>query len=161
MSREELEAKTTTESAAMCKLEGIQVSNHTRKFKKAELVESLLEKRKEERPPISVEPVKVSEPVEDKAEEAFAKQRYIETAEVGSLVAFKVPSKEDKVDSAKILHRSSKRAVLEVENKQGERYVVPYENILWVRTGLRWPKGVYELLTKGRRKNETEVKPSK
>lgn len=161
MSREELEAKTTAELTAMCKLEGIQVSNHARKFKKAELVESLLAKQKEELPSISAEPVKVSEPIEDKAEEALTKQRYIETAEVGSLVAFKVPGKEDKVDSAKIIHRSSKRAVLQVENKQGEQYIVPYENVLWVRTGLRWPKGVYELLTKGRRKNETEVKPNK
>lgn len=157
MSREELETKSVGELRALCKERGLQISNHTRSFKKAELIDSLCGAPEEK----AEEKTEEKTAVEEKASKAEEKQRYIETAEIGSLVAFRVPGKPDKVDSAKIINRSSKRAVIKVENKQGENYVVPYEDVLWVRTGLRWPKGVYELLTKGRRKNEAKVEPNK
>lgn len=150
MSRKELETKTVAELRALCKEKGLQVSNHAGKFKKAELIESLVSIAKAEELPVTAGEKKPQEKLSE-VHEAKPKSQYIETADVGSLIAFKVPGNEDKVDSAKIVNRSSKRAALKVINKQGVEYVVPYENVLWVRTGVRWPKGVYELLTRGRR----------
>jgi len=72
------------------------------------------------------------------------KMPYIERAEVGALVAFKLSS--GKVKSAKIINKSSKNRKLKLETEYGAIYVVSYEDVIWVRTGLRWPSGVYKLL---------------
>lgn len=78
------------------------------------------------------------------------KMRYIENAEIGALVAFRLSS--GKVKSAKIINRSSKKRKLKLETEYGAVYVVSYDDVIWVRTGARWPRGVYELL-KGTVKN--------
>lgn len=72
------------------------------------------------------------------------KMRYVEEIEVGALVAFKVPG--GKVKSAKVLRRSSKNRKLKVETDYGAAYVIAYEDVLWVRTGKRWPRWIYNLL---------------
>ena len=72
------------------------------------------------------------------------KMPYIEKAEVGALVAFKLSS--GKVKSAKVINKSSKNRKLKLETEYGAIYVVSYDDVLWVRTGLRWPTGVYKLL---------------
>ena len=33
-----------------------------------------------------------------------------------------------------------------LETDYGAQYITPYEDIIWVRTGKRWPRGVYKLL---------------
>lgn len=70
---------------------------------------------------------------------------YIENAEVGTIVAFRVG---DKVKSAKIINRSSARRKLKLETAYGRIYVVDYDDIIWVKTSSRWPRGVYELFSK-------------
>ncbi|MDD4533366.1 MAG: Rho termination factor N-terminal domain-containing protein [Prevotella sp.] len=72
------------------------------------------------------------------------KMPYIEKAEVGALVAFRLSS--GKVKSAKVINKSSKNRKLKLETEYGAIYVVSYDDVIWVRTGLRWPTGVYKLL---------------
>mgnify|MGYP000951948744 CR=1 FL=1 len=72
------------------------------------------------------------------------KMPYIEQAPVGTLVAFKLSN--GKVKSAKITNKSSKNRKLKLETEYGAVYVVSYDDVIWVRTGLRWPSGVYKLL---------------
>jgi hypothetical protein len=33
-----------------------------------------------------------------------------------------------------------------VETSYGATHVIPFEDVLWVRTGARWPRGVYNML---------------
>ena len=73
-----------------------------------------------------------------------AKEPYIEQAPVGTLVAFKLSN--GKVKSAKITNKSSKNRKLKLETEYGAVYIVSYDDVIWVRTGLRWPSGVYKLL---------------
>lgn len=77
-------------------------------------------------------------------DKAAAKLQYVETAEVGTLVAFRLP--DGRVKSAKIERRSTKRRVFKLVTQYGAEFTVPYEDVIWVRTGSRWPRGVYELL---------------
>lgn len=72
------------------------------------------------------------------------KMHYIENIEIGTIVAFKLSN--GKVKSAKVVKKSTKNRKLKLETDYGAEYIVPYENIVWVRTGKRWPKGVYNLL---------------
>lgn len=81
----------------------------------------------------------------NEAEQANKHLEYIENAEVGTIVAFKVG---DKVKSAKIINRSSARRKLKLETAYGRIYVVDYDDIIWVKTSSRWPRGVYELFSK-------------
>lgn len=72
------------------------------------------------------------------------KESYIENSEIGTIVAFKLSS--GKVKSAKMVNRNRKKKKLKLETRYGAEYIVPYNSIIWVRTGKRWPKGVYKLL---------------
>lgn len=90
--------------------------------------------------------------VENKAENESAnvvvdmkqKMHYIENVEIGALVAFRLSN--GKVKSAKVTRKSTKNRKLKLETDYGAEYIVPYDDIVWVRTGKRWPRGVYKLL---------------
>ena len=93
--------------------------------------------------------------VEDKGEKKSAgiethevnmeqKMHYIEGVEIGALVAFRLSN--GKVKSAKVIRKSTKNRKLKLETDYGAVYIVSYEDIIWVRTGKRWPKGIYRLL---------------
>ena len=72
------------------------------------------------------------------------KMSYIENIDIGTIVAFRLSN--GKVKSAKVTRKSTKNRKLKLETDYGAEYVVSYEDIIWVRTGKRWPKGVYKLL---------------
>ena len=139
-----------------------------RSFKKAELIEEVIKVCSEEDviddvdsvDNLSSQPVEVltdedltsfdefeeTEAVNDnEVEQANKHLEYIENAEVGTIVAFRVG---DKVKSAKIINRSSARRKLKLETAYGRIYVVDYDDIIWVKTSSRWPRGVYELFSK-------------
>lgn len=84
------------------------------------------------------------------------KMKYVENAEVGTIVAFKLP--DGRVKSAKIERRSTSRRKLKLATQYGAEFVVPYEDIIWVRTTKRWPKGVYNLLKGKVAENENRSK---
>ena len=83
------------------------------------------------------------------------KDGYIEKVNLGCLVAFKISN--GKVKSAKIMKRSIKERMLLLETEYKSVYKVSFDDVLWVKTGNRWPKGIYELL-KGRVKLNEEEK---
>lgn len=90
--------------------------------------------------------------VEDKIENESAnpvvnmeqKMAYIENVDIGTIVAFRLSN--GRVKSAKVTRKSTKDRRLKLETDYGVEYIVPYESIVWVRTGKRWPRGVYKLL---------------
>ena len=90
--------------------------------------------------------------VEDKVEKKSAnvnvdmaqKMPYIENVEIGTLVAFRLSN--GRVKSAKVTRKSTKNRKLKLETDYGAEYIVSYDDIVWVRTGKRWPRGVYNLL---------------
>ena len=72
------------------------------------------------------------------------KMSYIENIEIGTIVAFRLSN--GRVKSAKVTKKSTKNRKLKLETDYGAEYIVSYEDIVWVRTGKRWPRGVYNLL---------------
>ena len=72
------------------------------------------------------------------------KMPYIENIEIGTLVAFRLSN--GRVKSAKVTRKSTKNRKLKLETDYGAEYIVSYDDIVWVRTGKRWPRGVYKLL---------------
>lgn len=84
-----------------------------------------------------------------------SKDEYIENAEPGLLVAFRLnfESKSNvkltKVISGKIIENDTEQEMYAVETRNGLKYGVPYSAIVWVKTGNRWPKGVYQEMKQG------------
>lgn len=72
------------------------------------------------------------------------KMSYIENIDIGTIVAFRLSS--GKVKSAKVTRKSTKNRKLKLETDYGAEYIVSYDDVIWVRTGKRWPRGVYKLL---------------
>ena len=89
----------------------------------------------------------VSEKSEMKTDEVVISQnrvQYIESAVIGTLIAFRLPN--GKVKSAKIIKKSTSKRRFMVETKYGAQFIVNYDDVIWVKTGSRWPKGVYNLM---------------
>lgn len=72
------------------------------------------------------------------------KMSYIENIDIGTIVAFRLSN--GKVKSAKVTRKSTKNRKLKLETDYGAEYIISYEDVVWVRTGKRWPRGVYKLL---------------
>ena len=86
----------------------------------------------------------------DEYKDAQGQQRttddYVKNAEVGTIVAFNVSlGGKQRVLSAKVNGKNSAGCLL-VETKNGSKYRVEPKDIVWVKTGLRWPKWVLERL---------------
>lgn len=95
-------------------------------MKKADLVEAILEKTTAKPAPI----------VADKKSQ---KEEYLRNATLGALIAFKVNDK--KALSGKIVEINEFGFVAKTKN--GIKFNVLKHHVLWVKTGDRWPKGVY------------------
>ena len=80
---------------------------------------------------------------------------YIEKIQEGMIIAFRVDKDPKKIKSAKVLRKSTAKRRLKVENKVGMIFVIDYDDVLWVKTGKRWPRNVYNLL-KGKKVNRHE-----
>ncbi len=73
------------------------------------------------------------------------KERYIEEAQVGTLIAFL--DENGKPRTAALVNRSSKRKLLKLKTEFDWEFEVPYDNVLWVRKNSdRWAYGVYRIL---------------
>lgn len=137
--KEQLEGMKVAELRAICKENGIKHYNGKNRYTKQQMINAILE---------AAETAKKEEPVEDTTEkkENKVKQKmdYVENIKIGTLVAFKLPN--GKVKSAKVEKKSTKNRKLKLVTSYGAEFIIPYDSVIWVRTGTRWPKGVYNLL---------------
>lgn len=156
MRKEELQKMKADELAKICKERGISHYRGKNRFKKDELVEAILNAEsvsdtKETESAGDEEKVdnQVTVEAEVKEEKKSAnsideqKMSYLERAEIGTIVACRI---DGKTKSAKIIKRSTKKRRFMVETAYGAQYIVPYEDVIWVRTGNKWPRGVYREL---------------
>lgn len=93
--------------------------------------------------------------IEDTDRDVKSKEDYIVDAEEGVIVAFRLNfhSKRNvaltKVISGKILENNKPEEIYLVETRNGLQYGVPYSSVIWVKTGGRWPKGIYDEMKQG------------
>lgn len=124
--------KGTQEAASVSDEKTEQVEQPVKVEKKQSKVVAEVQKLKEKKPELTEE------------QKAEKKLSYIEGAKVGTLVAFK--TNNGKIKSAMIVKRSTKNRKFKLETKYGASFIVPFDDVIWVRTNKRWPKGVYQLL---------------
>lgn len=90
-----------------------------------------------------------AEKVWDEDEQTSKKSDYINRIEVGSMIAFAIS--QTKALSGMVIECQSGKYV--VETKNGNKFNIRRSKILWVKTGERWPKGIFDML-KGNNHNE-------
>lgn len=151
--KEELETKTVDELRKIAPKAGVK---GCRKLKKSELIAAIVDEQPidVENEEVKVENVEsVSEKSEVKTEEVVItpavptvsnRESYVDTAKVDMIVAFKLPN--GKVKSAKIIKRSTPKRRFMVETKYGAQFIISFDDVVWVKTGTRWPKHVYNLM---------------
>ena len=81
-------------------------------------------------------------------------QDYLNDIQAGTLVAFQRSKEKGVAMSGKYI--GTERGKVVVESKKGTRYNLNPENIIWVKTGTRWPKWVFSLFNNTKTK-EVEV----
>lgn len=161
--REELTKMTVEELRKICKENGVSYYENGKRLAKGPMIDKLMaagEVKEDEEPAKEAtkksdkksnkknkqveQPVKTDEEVAaEEAERLERKKKYVEQAKVGTIVAFKLPS--GKVISAAITRKSTKGRKFMVETKYGAEYKISFDDVLWVRTNKRWPKGIYLL----------------
>ena len=144
MTRQELEGKTVAELTAICKDRKLTYYKGKKKLNKSEMIEKILcseDDKADIRKKIE-EAGKNEATIENKID---SKKEYIETIQVGTLVAFREPD-TNKLNTAKVVKKSTKNKKLMLQTQYGAEFIVPYEFIVWVKTGSRWPKGIYNEL---------------
>lgn len=125
-----------------------------RTFKKLELIEEIIKVQNEitsdesvpEKTELETEEKEIkSKKVEISEEDRiYRKLKYVENADIGTIVAFK--PEIGKVKSAKIIKKSTKNRKLKLETSYGAQFVISYDDVIWVKTTQRWPRGVYNML---------------
>lgn len=160
MTKESLEQWTVAGLMAYCREHGIQCYKGKNRMHKSELVTAILQAERA-KSGYTNKSAGDKNKIGNKAGEAGAngngtaascnpvidmerKMPYIEGAQIGTLVAFRLPN--GKVKSAKVVKKSTKNRRFMLETEYGAQYIVGYDDIIWVRTTKRWPVGVYKLL---------------
>lgn len=150
---EELKAMTVKELLAVAKQYNV-VGRHD--MKKDQLIESIVavETKEVKTQVVHQEKTKMSfeaaveqeitKPVQKVDINYAAKKRYEETAKIGIIVAFRI--NENAIFSGKIVEIHSNKFV--VQTKSGSKFTVDKKNIVWYKTGKRWPKSIYEELVR-------------
>lgn len=144
MTRQELESKTVVELTAICKEKNLTYYKGKKKLNKSEMIEKIMCSEDDKADIVK----KIDEAgIEENVIEANndSKKEYIETAQIGTLVAFREPD-TNKLNTAKVVKKSTKNKKLMLKTQYGAEFIVPYEFIVWVKTGSRWPKGIYNEL---------------
>lgn len=134
MKKQMLENKTVKE---LLKLPEAKLIKGRYDMKKAELIEALMAHTASEEPKDDSEAA-TRHPVISIVSRN-EKAQYIDNIKIGTIVAFSVNNSKALSGKVEEIHRS----VLVVETKNGVKFTVKKSNIIWVKTGERWPRGVY------------------
>jgi len=161
MTKEVLECMTVAELNEHCSRNKIKHYEGKKRFTKLQMVDAILIAESQEGVTNAkeVEKIEANDSMVNEDEKKTvindSKLNYINDVKIGTLVAFVSP--DGKTRTAKVVNKSSTRQVLKLETEYDMEYIIEYDKVLWVRTGKRWPRGVYNLL-KG--KGKTNVRTS-
>lgn len=150
MSKENLQGMNKAELMAKAKELGITRYKQGKPLPKEELVEAILKADKPEPMPAPVEEASEVEVLEEQENGLSDEERlerhnkYVENVKVGTLVAFKTGP--NKAKSAMVQKRSTKNRKLKVVTKYGKEFIISFDDVIWVHTNKRWPRGVYNML---------------
>lgn len=150
MSKETLMGMNMKDLSEKAKELGVSRYSGGKRLPKEQLVDAILKACSEQTEGEQVETPEVEAAEEQKSGGLTEEERrnrhnqYVENVKVGTLVAFKTGP--NKAKSAMVVKRSTKNRKLKVETKYGKELIISFDDVIWVHTNKRWPKGVYNML---------------
>lgn len=150
MSKETLMGMNMKDLSEKAKELGVSRYSGGKRLSKEQLVDAILKACSEQTEGEQVETPEVETTEEQKSGGLTEEERrnrhnqYVENVKVGTLVAFKTGP--NKAKSAMVVKRSTKNRKLKVETKYGKELIISFDDVIWVHTNKRWPKGVYNML---------------
>lgn len=161
MTKSELESKNKSEIAQIAKDMGINRYHGKSMFTKNELI-SLICLKAEEIDDVAYINKQIAEAGESNKNESISvvknveipKEERILNAKIGELIAFRDPD-SGKLNTAKLTNRNKTKRLIKCETKYGREFLISFDDIAWVKTGKRWPKGIYNEL-KGKKADAGE-----
>lgn len=73
------------------------------------------------------------------------KDERILSAPIGTLIAFREPE-TGKLNTAKLTNRNKTKKLVKCETQYGKEFLISFSDIVWTKTGSRWPKSIYNEL---------------
>lgn len=73
------------------------------------------------------------------------KDKRILSAPIGTLIAFHEPE-TGKLNTAKLTNRNKTKKLVKCETQYGKEFLISFSDIIWTKTGSRWPKSIYNEL---------------
>lgn len=147
MTRNELENMTKENVAKVAKDLGVKRYKGKSMLSKKELIDGIC-KVMESNDDVTDAKKAISEAGEQEKKveiDRDTKDERIISAPLGTLIAFYEPE-TNKLNTAKLTNRNKVKRLIKCETQYGKEFLIPFENIRWVKTGSRWPKGIYNEL---------------
>ena len=159
MTRIELEKKNKQELKTICKDMGIHYYHGKSILKKDEMIDEICRCLEKQDDANDINKRIAETCYNEKCTNKYADESKLErvvTAPIGTLLAFYEPG-TTKLNTAKITNRNKSKKLIKCETQYGREFIVSFESIVWVKTGSRWPKGIYNILKKKKvEENERE-----
>lgn len=154
MTRNELENMNKTEVAKVAKYLGVKRYKGKSMLSKEELIDGIC-KALESKDDAADAQKAISEAGEQVKKEIVidreAKDERILSAPIGTLIAFREPE-TGKLNTAKLTNRNKTKKLIKCETQYGKEFLISFSDIVWTKTGSRWPKSIYNEL-KGKKAN--------
>lgn len=154
MTRNELENMNKTEVAKVAKLLDVKRYKGKSMLSKEELIDGICKASESKDDAADVQKA-ISEAGEQVKKEIVidreAKDERILSAPIGTLIAFREPE-TGKLNTAKLTNRNKTKKLIKCETQYGKEFLISFSDIVWTKTGSRWPKSIYNEL-KGKKAN--------
>lgn len=153
MTRNELENMNKTDVSKIAKELGVKRYNGKSLIPKKEMIDGICKALELKDDALDAQKA-IDETGEQKKEVAIdrgTKDKRIMDAPFGTLVAFYEPETR-KLNTAKLTNRNKVKKLIKCETQYGKEFTVPFEDVVWTKTGSRWPRGIYDEL-KGKKTN--------
>lgn len=149
MTRNELENMTKENVAKVAKDLGVKRYKGKSMLSKKELIDGIC-KAMESNDDVADAQKAISEAGEQIKKNEIVVDRKVKderilSAPIGTLIAFREPE-TGKLNTAKLTGRNKTKKLIKCETQYGKEFLISFSDIVWTKTGSRWPKSIYNEL---------------
>ena len=147
MTRNELENMTKENVAKVAKDLGVKRYKGKSMLSKKELIDGICKAMESNDDAADAQKAinEAGEQVKEIVIDREVKDKRILSAPIGTLIAFHEPE-TGKLNTAKLTNRNKTKKLIKCETQYGKEFLISFSDVVWTKTGSRWPKSIYNEL---------------
>ena len=147
MTRNELENMTKENVAKVAKDLGVKRYKGKSMLSKKELIDGICKAMESNDDAADMQKAinEAGEQVKEIVIDREVKDKRILSAPIGTLIAFHEPE-TGKLNTAKLTNRNKTKKLIKCETQYGKEFLISFSDVVWTKTGSRWPKSIYNEL---------------